>query len=173
MEKKIIQKPVFQTVKTGEKPKTIYVANDGREFDYEKDCVEWERMIDIIAKGEKELTEIKFEEDAYEIILRYVFGAADSSNVSFWKWTATKDEVKLKAVIDYLNMKQKGRKVYPKTFDFPEGSTVIISSWTESEQTDYPDHYTRAVDVSLGMDIIETLTLQLKSAWQLFVEKLK
>lgn len=169
MEKKIIQKPVFQTVKTGEKAKTVYVANDGREFDHEKDCVEWERMIDIIANGEKELTKISFEdEDILELISRYAFGASfDSSNICFWKWTATKDGVKIKAVIDYL--KQLGRREVfysSKTFDFPEGSTVIISSWVESEHSDYPTHCTEAVQVSAGMDIIETLTRKLKSAWQ-------
>lgn len=165
METKTIKEPVYKTekIKTGEKDKTIYVAIDGKEFSRADECKAYETRIGSIKDAEGLIEEINIG-DRQEIISSLIFDGYDVSSAQFFKWKATKNKEVINKVASYLSAKN--CSIYLTELEkFEEGDNVLISSWIESEHSDYPTYVTKAIKYDDAIKMIDELSNKLKSVF--------
>lgn len=166
METKTIKEPVYKTekIKTGEKDKTVYVAIDGKEFTNENECRVHERKVCSIKDGEGLIEEIKLNSEQQDSISTLIFGGYNVSSAQFFKWKATKDKTVIEKVASYLSAKN--CSIYTSELEkFDEGDNVLISSWAESEHSDYPAYETKAIKYEDAIKIIDELSANMKSVF--------
>jgi hypothetical protein len=167
METKIIKEPVYkiEKIKTGEIDKTIYVAIDGKEFQWPDDCQEHERNLLLIKDCEGLIEKINLNGDQQDAISTLIFGGSDVSSAIFFKWKATKDKTVIDKVYLYL-LSQKCSIYTNELMGFEEGDNVLISSWIEFEYSDYPKYETKAIKYEDAIKIIDELSDNMKSVFK-------
>jgi len=115
---------------------TVFIADDGTEFDRESSCKKHEEKINDLKEVEKYIQQIKHNE--MDRILPYLLSDTYKvSDVMCFKHKITNDsEINLK-IITYLDNKR-CHYLNPKDFDrFLKNDDVLIVSWTEDEDTQY------------------------------------
>jgi len=168
MKPKIVQQPVYETqrVQTGTVDKTIYVADDGTEFDNEYRCKDYEVKLSCIANSEKDfkqfsLSEYENDDDTIAELLTYSSGV---SKAVFFLWTATKDETKLEEATAFI--RAKGYNAYPKTFVKPEineGDNALVVCFLVDEWSDSPDNVVRIIKYNTAIEMVEVILSKMKS----------
>lgn len=122
--------------------KTIFVANDNKEFDNEQDCLKYENKLKLIEIGKYQFNELKhITEYQIDSILRLCFGATGSlTDEQLVLWKSTKNKEKLKEAIEYL-IASGFNKIYEKDFEeLDENKLYFIGSWTEDWFSDRPEY---------------------------------
>lgn len=154
METRIEKVPVIvnKPVQTGTIDKTIFVANDGKEFSREDECLKHESYLLAIEVGKSQfsdLSELGLTDKQFESVLRLCFGAYGSiSNERAFIWTATKDENKIKEARNFLNANGFSNFVNFEVIAADnKDDKFIIADWIEDELSDYPTYKTVAVSV--------------------------
>lgn len=157
MEKKVIQKPVYETKQVSTKPVDIFVAKDGKEFDTEKGCLAHEERLEKTEKGKSLFTPIKELSDVQEkAILKLCFGAngmLDDIKILVWKVSLEKEQ----EVFDYLRYMY-FNNIYNDCFiSFQEGDYVAIASWTEDFNSDRPNYEGKCVSLNTIISELDKL----------------
>jgi hypothetical protein len=149
MKTKIIEEPVYETkqVVTASREVTLYIAEDGKEFRTKIQCENYESQSKAIAEGQNQFSPVTFATAEREVsVVSLFFGGYGSiSDVQMVMWKKRSQDFLYKKALDYLWAKG-FHKVYDHIFqDIPEGEPVIIASWIEDYNTDYPSYKTSAI----------------------------
>ncbi len=150
MEKKITKEPVYETqkVKTGEKEKITFIANDGKEFASQEQCEDYENKLTAIKDGESQFRELSLSGDEERAIIGLCFETYDTSSIDIIVWKASKDESEIKKAVNYLLVKGFSSKCYTGLGDLKEGVDYLICDWIEGENGDYPSYYGKVMPLS-------------------------
>lgn len=169
MKTKIIQEKVFttKTVEAGTKDVTIYVSDDGKEFRTKEDCDNHEKITSNIENGKDQFMEVDLDSDLSKKLVEICFDGYDVSSVGLFAWKATKDKEKIKKAISYLIAKCCGN-VYSDMFDdipvTDEGTVYIIATWSESESSDYPSFFTKAIKMNTAFTMMDKMVSDIKQS---------
>ena len=169
MEKKIIEEHILKVVQTqqvGVKETTVYVAMDGKEFSNKTECKHYEERLQDVKNGESQFQKVTFGDDDIVALVIFSFDyACHISSAKFFTWTVTKDKEKLELAVKYLRAMRCDNCYWNNiTEGFEEGDKVLICSWTEDANSDYPSDVTRTIRCDEAIKVIEDLSSKIKIA---------
>lgn len=153
----------LKRVEVGHKDVTVYIADDGKEFDTENKCLQYERKLKCISEGEVYVSSLTdtYSEVAERDIIRIVFNGCDAiSDIKLFKFTYNIDE-EISKIIDYYLM---ANNINTNPLDkYKDGDVLIAAYWIEDNDTDYPLFRSGIVNYETAIGRIVEFTNELKN----------
>ena len=149
MEIKKIEVPKYEMVKTeiGRDIKTLYISVDGKEFDSDKECRDYESKLVSISLGSNFVSMITPSDDFFT--LNILDGSGSISDGYYFKFLSTKNPNQIKIILDYMKSVTNDRLQIGEGYisEYPEGTPVIAAQWCEDWVTDYPTYPTKVISI--------------------------
>ncbi len=160
METKIIQKNVLVPTT---RDATIYVAKDGKEFERESECINYEKILLHIEYGKTIFKTPDLSYYSLEAILQTAFdGYGSNSEIQLFLFTATKDEDKINASLKFLSANGI-IEIFKEDFMALEaGKLYAVVSWEHDADTDYPSYHVKIKSVEEINKAFELITNDIK-----------
>jgi hypothetical protein len=143
---------------------TKYIADDGKEFDNEGDCKQYEKRKKVIELGASQFSPLPKEIDNtfQQAIISICMGGYNISSACLIIWTGTRDIVLKDRAIEYLQIY--GYSVVQTDMAMAEeGVKYLVANWIESESSDYPDYETKMIPLNSVKDTFNNLLKSLES----------
>jgi len=139
MEIKQKKVPIYETKKIlkSHNKINVYVANDGKEFHTEEQCTKYEASLILLEEANKNVNKIYFSEyDA--VVCEVVFeGYGDIEVDGFYKLTIDKTNGLQNSYLMRLGC----ANAYSELAKYENGDEILICSYTQNANTDYPSYY--------------------------------
>jgi hypothetical protein len=160
MEKKIINKEqsVFKTEMI---PTTVFVANDGKEFTQEMDCIDYEKRLKAIEVGQSQFKELELDEYLEKALINTCFpDVYNESSIKLIVWDCNSKSGSLNSITEAAAfLRAKGFNVVSeeKLGKTKPNTKYLIASWWEHESSDSPDQYGAIIELTEAIEKINNL----------------